>query len=27
VYLTERLAEHARTQGWEQVATFHRELD
>jgi UPF0042 nucleotide-binding protein len=27
VYLTERMAEHARTQGWEQVATFHRELD
>jgi UPF0042 nucleotide-binding protein len=27
VYLTERLAEHARSQGWEQVATFHRELD
>lgn len=27
VYLTERLAAHARTQGWDQVATFHRELD
>ena len=27
VFLTERLAEHARTQGWDQVATFHRELD
>ncbi len=27
VYLAERLAEHARSQGWEEVATFHRELD
>ena len=27
VYLAERLAEHARGQGWEEVATFHRELD
>ena len=27
VFLTERLAEHARSQGWDQVATFHRELD
>lgn len=25
--LDERLAEHARGQGWEEVATFHRELD
>ncbi len=27
VYLAERLAGHARDQGWEEVATFHRELD
>ncbi|MET0809052.1 MAG: RNase adapter RapZ, partial [Pseudoxanthomonas sp.] len=27
VYLAERLARHARDQGWEEVATFHRELD
>jgi UPF0042 nucleotide-binding protein len=27
VYLAERLAAHARGQGWEEVATFHRELD
>ncbi len=27
VYLAERLAQHAREQGWEEVATFHRELD
>jgi RNase adapter protein RapZ len=27
VYLAERLAAHAREQGWEEVATFHRELD
>ena len=27
VYLAERLAQHARGQGWEEVATFHRELD
>ncbi len=27
VYLAERLAQHAREQGWEAVATFHRELD
>ena len=27
VYLAERLARHAREQGWEEVATFHRELD
>ena len=27
VYLAERLAEHARALGWEEVATFHRELD
>ena len=27
VYLAERLAEHARGQGWDEVATFHRELD
>ena len=27
VYLAERLASHARGQGWDEVATFHRELD
>lgn len=27
VYLAETLAQHAREQGWEQVATFHRELE
>lgn len=27
VYLTEKLAEHARQTGWPDVATFHRELD
>ena len=27
VYLAERLARHAREQGWPEVATFHRELD
>ena len=27
VYLAERLAEHARQQGWEEVAVHHRELD
>ena len=27
VYLAETLARHAREQGWEEVATFHRELD
>ena len=27
VYLAEALAEHARAQGWTEVATFHRELD
>ena len=27
VYLAETLASHARAQGWEQVATYHRELD
>ena len=27
VYLAERLAAHARTQGWEEVATYHREQD
>ena len=27
VYLAERLAQHARGQGWDEVATFHRELD
>jgi len=26
VYLAERLARHARAQGWDEVATFHREL-
>lgn len=27
VYLAERLGRHAREQGWDEVATFHRELD
>jgi len=27
VYLAERMAQHARDQGWPEVATFHRELD
>ncbi len=27
VYLAETLARHARAQGWEEVATYHRELD
>jgi UPF0042 nucleotide-binding protein len=27
VYLAERLAAHARVQGWEEVATYHREQD
>ena len=27
VYLAERMARHAREQGWPEVATFHRELD
>jgi len=27
VYLAERLAEHARAQGWSEVATYHREQD
>ncbi|AKC87608.1 RNase adapter RapZ [Pseudoxanthomonas suwonensis] len=27
VYLAERLATHARAQGWDQVATYHREQD
>ncbi|WP_162435227.1 RNase adapter RapZ [Pseudoxanthomonas koreensis] len=27
VYLAERLANHARAQGWEEVATYHREQD
>ncbi|MBO9718481.1 MAG: RNase adapter RapZ [Pseudoxanthomonas sp.] len=27
VYLAERLAAHARAQGWEQVATYHREQE
>lgn len=27
VYLAETLADHARAQGWGDVATFHRELD
>ena len=27
VYLAERLAAHARDQGWEEVATYHREQD
>ena len=27
VYLAERMARHAREQGWSEVATFHRQLD
>lgn len=27
VFLAERMARHAREQGWQDVATFHRELD
>ncbi|HIY71318.1 MAG TPA: RNase adapter RapZ [Candidatus Luteimonas excrementigallinarum] len=27
VYLAERMAAHAREQGWEDVTTFHRQLD
>ncbi len=27
VYLAERMARHARAQGWQDVATFHREQD
>lgn len=27
VYLAERMARHAREQGWPEVATFHREQD
>lgn len=27
VYLAERMARHAREQGWPEVATFHRQLD
>ncbi|HEY5782304.1 MAG TPA: RNase adapter RapZ [Lysobacter sp.] len=27
VYLAERLAEHARSRGWQEVAVHHRELD
>ena len=27
VYLAERLANHARVQGWDEVASFHREQD
>lgn len=27
VFLAERLARHAREQGWQDVATYHRELD
>ncbi len=27
VYLAETLAQHAREQGWEEVSTFHRELE
>ncbi|MEP6635003.1 MAG: RNase adapter RapZ [Luteimonas sp.] len=27
VYLAEKMAEHARARGWQEVATFHRELD
>jgi len=27
VFLAERMARHARDQGWEDVATYHRELD
>jgi len=25
--MAERMARHARDQGWPEVATFHRELD
>jgi len=27
VYMAERMAQHAREQGWPEVATFHREQD
>ena len=27
VFLAERMARHVREKGWEDVATFHRELD
>lgn len=27
VYLAARMADHARSKGWQEVATFHRELD
>lgn len=27
VYMAERMARHAREQGWPEVATFHREQD
>ncbi|WP_019305473.1 RNase adapter RapZ, partial [Xanthomonas oryzae] len=27
VYMAERMARHAREQGWQEVATFHREQD
>ena len=27
VYLAERMAAHAREQGWDDVTTFHRQLD
>lgn len=27
VYMAERMAAHARAQGWDEVAVFHRELD
>ena len=27
VYLAEQMAAHAREQGWEDVTTFHRQLD
>lgn len=27
VYLAEKMADHARVHGWDDVATFHRELD
>ncbi|MNT50421.1 glmZ(sRNA)-inactivating NTPase [compost metagenome] len=27
VYMAERMARHARDQGWAEVATFHREQD
>jgi UPF0042 nucleotide-binding protein len=27
VFLAERIARHAREQGWEEVAVFHREQD